>query len=88
LIRGVLEAAGIRRVLSVARPSDGQEGEAPARAVPELGSLEGISLPGDLELHTLCANARRVAGFCDLAGIPDPQVATYDPDPPYIWDVD
>jgi hypothetical protein len=87
MIRGVLEAAGIRRVLAVPRP--GEEAGDPSVPIAAASSpLAGISLPGDLELHTLCSNARRVARFCELARIPDPDVATYDPDPPYISDVD
>ena len=43
----------------------------------------GIALPGDLELHTMCANARRLASFCEMIKVPRPGLADYDPDPPY-----
>ncbi len=48
----------------------------------------GIALPGDLELHSMCQRARQLADFCDLIKVPAAGLDTYDPDPPYIWDID
>ncbi len=43
------------------------------------------NLPGVGELHSMCANARKVAGLCDLLGVSE---STEDPDnpDPYFWE--
>ncbi len=101
MIRGVIASPGIRRLLALRNPGDRtlrREGDAdplgvrgPPGPVDVGGGRDAVTLadrlPGDLELHSMCATARRIAGLCDLMKIPGPDVATYDPDPPYIWDV-
>lgn len=81
MIRGVRGSPGIGGAI-------GAQGRALGTGSVGPDANNALRLPGDLELHSMCANARRLAGFCDLMKIPRPDVATYDPDPPYIWDVE
>lgn len=79
MIRGVRGRPGIGRAI-------GAQGRALGTGSVGRDVTNAIALPGDLELRSMCANARKIAGWCDLAriGLDD---EPYDPDPPYIWDV-